>query len=518
MNPADTYDQVPYTAHSVPQMHPDHIAIAGLLRGLRPARLSRCRVLELGCADGSHLLPLAACWPNSHFVGIDRSQVQIEKGQIWVRDLGLPNLELRAVDLMDVEDEGEGFDYILAHGLYSWVPPQVAARVLQICGRRLAPGGLAYISYNLHPGFYRRQPIMEMMRYHTANIPDPAQRVAQGRALLGFLIDSAPDPDSITTRILREEQQRIESLPDSYVFHEHFESDNRACYFHEFMREARAHALQYVGDAVITLGLQGLSATARQTFAQLDQDSIQQEQYLDFLRGSFMRSSILCRSDATLTAEPSPESLQDLWVLGAAVPTSMAPLEGNNLRLPIPVKFHARLGEGQIENPAFKALLLALLRSRPAALTLPQLGAQMSALLGEAIPPQTVLQLAVYGHRTGVCMLRQEEVPIQRQVSPHPRTSRLAQLQAQRLGRVTGPWHDPIRLDAIQQIVLPLLDGTRDHEGILQGVLQAIGSGALRVSGPQGEPADLDALAKDLRASHLPKTLQQLANLGLLQG
>ena len=117
MTPANTYDQVPYTAHSVPQMHPDHIAIAGLLRGLHPARLSRCRVLELGCANGSHLLPLAAAWPNSHFVGIDRSQVQIEQGQVWVRDLGLPNLELRAVDLMDFEDQGEGFDYILAHGL-----------------------------------------------------------------------------------------------------------------------------------------------------------------------------------------------------------------------------------------------------------------------------------------------------------------------------------------------------------------------------------------------------------------
>lgn len=516
MSENDPYNEVPYTAHSVPQMHPDHIAAEAILRGMNPARMSRCRVLELGCADGAHLIPLAAQWPESQFLGIDRAAVQIERGQALINELGLTNIELRAADLLTFESHGEPFDFILCHGVYSWVPEAVQERILQICQRRLAKSGLAYVCYNLLPGFYRRQPIREMMRYHTAGMTDPGAIVQQARALLDFLIDCSLDPTSVETQLLRDEARRIERLPDSYVFHEHFETDNRPCYFHAFMDAARAHDLAYVGDAVVTLGLNGLPPTAQKAFAQLGDDFVRQEQYLDFLRSSSLRSSILCRSEVALAAGPAPDALRDALVLGAAVPLSFEPLKGDALRQPVPLKFEARLGEGQTENPLFKALILALYRSRPHALSLPDLCDQLSSLLGEAISSQSVAQLVVYGHRTGVCMLRRESLAMQTQVSERPCVRPLTRLQAQRSGVVTGPWHDPIRLDPFQQTVLPLLDGTRDHESILDGILHAVAGGSLVVTGPSGEPAEPAQLARDLRVQHLPKTLQTFAGLGLL--
>lgn len=510
------YNEVPYAAHSVPQMHPDHLAVEALLRGLSPAPMSRCRVLELGCADGSHLIPLAAQWPGSQFVGIDLAEVQVQRGLAQIRELGLTNIDLRAADLLTFEIDGEPFDYILCHGVYSWVPPRVQQRILQICQRGLSPDGLAYICYNLLPGFYRRQPVMEMMRYHVAGMTDPSAIVQQARALLSFLIDASPDPDSVGTRILREEAQRIGPLPDSYVFHEHFESDNQPCYFHTFMDAASAHGLQYVGDAVVTLGMNGLSPPAQQMFAQLGDDAVRKEQYMDFLRSSSLRSSILCPANRALCEQPADDVLQDLLVLGAAVPASLAPLQGDALRQPIAVRFHARLGEGQTDNPLFKALIWVLHRSRPRALSMPALCEQLSSLLQEPISLQQASQLALYAHRTGVCLLRRVSVPMHTQVSERPSVSLLSRKQARRDGVVTGPWHDPIPLDPFQQIVLPLLDGTRDIDAVLAAVLDAVASGALVVTGPAGSPAAPAELARDLRAQHLPKVLQTFAQLGLL--
>ena len=138
----DSYDVLPYLSRCFAQTHPDNLAVAARLRGLQPAPIDRCRVLELGCAGGGNLLPLAATWPGSTFVGIDRSVVQVQQGNELVAQAGLKNIELRIADLMEFEGEPGSFDYILCHGVYSWVPEAVQARIFALCQRLLAPHGI----------------------------------------------------------------------------------------------------------------------------------------------------------------------------------------------------------------------------------------------------------------------------------------------------------------------------------------------------------------------------------------
>ena len=104
-----------------------------------PRRSNRCRVLELGCTDGGNLLPMAATLPRSSFLGIDLSGRQIAAGQKMIERLGLENVELRQMDIADVGEDFGTFDYIICHGVYSWVPPPVQDKILEICARRLAP-------------------------------------------------------------------------------------------------------------------------------------------------------------------------------------------------------------------------------------------------------------------------------------------------------------------------------------------------------------------------------------------
>jgi tRNA G46 methylase TrmB len=116
------YDNVPYPSAPYPQTHPDRLATMATLFGMRPAPVERCRVLELGCNDGSNLIAMAYGLPQSQFVGIDLAERPIAKGKATIEALGLTNLTLHCLDLRHMPSDLGRFDFILAHGVYSWVP------------------------------------------------------------------------------------------------------------------------------------------------------------------------------------------------------------------------------------------------------------------------------------------------------------------------------------------------------------------------------------------------------------
>src|SRR5262249_14504487 len=148
-----SYDEVPYDSLPFAESHPDTLATVATLLGMTPAPVTRCRVLELGCAGGGNLIPMAWALPESHFLGIDLSQRQIADGHQAVAAMDLANIELRHASIMDVDSSFGAFDYILAHGVYSWVPAEVQEKTLEICRRNLASQGVAYISFNSYPGW-----------------------------------------------------------------------------------------------------------------------------------------------------------------------------------------------------------------------------------------------------------------------------------------------------------------------------------------------------------------------------
>ena len=128
-----SYDEVPYPSRPYPQAHPDRLATVATLLGLTPAPADRCRVLELGCGSGGNLIPLALTLPGSTFVGIDLSGEQVAKGCEVIRALGLRNIQLRHLSILDVDDRFGTFDYVICHGVYSWVPAEVQAKILDVC-------------------------------------------------------------------------------------------------------------------------------------------------------------------------------------------------------------------------------------------------------------------------------------------------------------------------------------------------------------------------------------------------
>ena len=136
-----SHNDVPYTSFPDAAHHPDRLATIGMLLGLDIAPIATCRVLEFACGDGANLVPIASTLPNATFVGFDFAAGAISRAQRMARDLGLTNIHLLQLDLRDLPDDLGSFDYIIAHGLYSWIPAEVRAHVMPLIARHLAPNG-----------------------------------------------------------------------------------------------------------------------------------------------------------------------------------------------------------------------------------------------------------------------------------------------------------------------------------------------------------------------------------------
>ena len=155
--PQNSYNEILYETSARFSTHPDRLAAVARLYGMDPAPVECCRYLEIGCGNGSHIVSMGYHLPNSRFVGVDLAEVPIAAGERMRTALEINNLTLRTGDLCDIGQEWGEFDYITAHGVYSWVGAEVRDALLRVCRERLAPNGVAFISYNTLPGCQVRQ-------------------------------------------------------------------------------------------------------------------------------------------------------------------------------------------------------------------------------------------------------------------------------------------------------------------------------------------------------------------------
>ncbi len=245
---ATLYDDVFYPSRVYEHAHPNRLGTLAALYGMNPAPVERCRVLELGCGIGGNLLPMAFQYPESEFIGIDLSAATIALGQSNVAALGLTNIKLQHGDIMDVDAGFGQFDYIMAHGVYSWVPPAVRDQMMRIFSENLSAHGVCYVSYNAHPFSHTRDLSRDMMLFHTRHLSDMKQKVSQSRAIMKFLSEGTK-ADSVHGAIMRDQYNRVMKTPDEVLFHDDLNEIAEAFLLHRVVEHAAAHGLQYLSDA-----------------------------------------------------------------------------------------------------------------------------------------------------------------------------------------------------------------------------------------------------------------------------
>src|SRR4051812_26521029 len=150
---------IEYGAGFYREQAPGTLDAACLIRGLAPPprRDGRFRYCELGCGQGLTALVLAAANPRAEIVAVDFNPAHIARASDLAAEAGLGNVRFIEAGFADLTGPGApdlpDFDYIALHGVYSWVSPANRQAIVRFAERRLAPGGLLYVSYNAMPGW-----------------------------------------------------------------------------------------------------------------------------------------------------------------------------------------------------------------------------------------------------------------------------------------------------------------------------------------------------------------------------
>ena len=488
---ADAYNRVRYIGFPMAQTHPDRLAVIARLFGLAASPPGECRVLELGCADGGNIIPMALALPRSRFTGFDSAAQAVAQGRALVAALGLNNITLLERDLMEAGAELGEFDYIIAHGVYSWVPEDARERLLHICRDNLAPQGVAYVSYNALPGFHRREMFRQMLLFHLAGVEDPADRVRQAIAFIESLGQSASSP--LARALFAEETQHLTQSHWWYVYHDDLEPVNYAPYFHEFLAQARAHGLQYLGEAHFPEVESGLyNKPAVEKLRQWAQgDALRTEQYIDFVRGRLFRQTLLCRAEVALWPSPHPDPLTAMYFASAVSPVSPVP----DLSPGVWEEFRAPHGAPlRSDDPQVKTALARLHAVWPQFMPFAELLAQAGgepALLADFL-------LHTYGAELVEVSVRPDPSPLR--PGERPVASPLARLQAKDGTLVTTLRHAQVDLaDHIDRCLVQWLDGTRDRPALaaaLHAFLESNPVAGAQPVTPESLEMRLDRLAR----------------------
>lgn len=310
---ADSYNALPYANFVFPLTHPLRISATLSYHGYRHRSLRGARVLEVGCAAGGNLIPMADSLPETSFVGVDISSRQIESGQSLQRQCGgIPNLQLECADLCEIDSSWGQFDYIIAHGVFSWVPLGVREHLLRVIAERLHPEGAALVSYNTYPGWHLKSAVRDLMCGHKSASPNPNEQLGSALKAMALVAKhAAPGPQR---DFWNKTLQQIGERHPAYVYHEYLEPENHPILFSGFAALLAERKLAYACESSLDkLAANLLEPDSRQfleTLARTEQ--LAAEQFLDYFIHRTFRSSLIVHA-ANRKSEGPRNPLEGLY-------------------------------------------------------------------------------------------------------------------------------------------------------------------------------------------------------------
>jgi len=479
-----SYDALPYTSNPFPLTHPALIGAIARLFALEAAPLGTARVLELGCAAGGNIIPLAARHPGAAVLGVDLSAAQVAAGCARVADLGLTNIEIRCQSFADFDSRNEGpFDYIICHGVYSWVPAPLRDAILRICRDALSPRGVALVSYNVLPGWRMLQALRDCFLLHSTPDADPRRRAAQARALMQLLPRGAPDGGAYKS-FLAAEAARLVDSSDEYLAHEFLDDVNEPCTFRDFVGAAQRHGLAFLAEAELpSMIVSNYPPAMAEVVPRIGGNALlATEQSIDMVSGRTFRQTLLVAADraARIDRQLAGARLESLHFLGDAELALTREAGRVTLAAPSGRRLHtdaAPLAEALARFVAAfpgSASIDDLVQALPVAARNAE---------GRAMVRDAVLNMVINGLATP----RTEPVRATAQVSARPLACPLARADAARGATATANLrHESVVLGEPARAALALLDGSRDTDAIARALPQ----------GPTPATAMLSALAR----------------------
>ncbi|MGR4893590.1 methyltransferase regulatory domain-containing protein [Sphingopyxis sp. LARHCG72] len=503
------YDSIPYESFPFPQTSPAHLAAVAHLFGLTAPPPATARILELGCASGGNILPHAIRCPEARIIGVDLSPVQVAAGQKIAAMLSLDNIELRQGDIAELGADLGLFDYIICHGVFSWVPGEVQDAILRICRDNLAPDGVAYVSYNCYPGWKTREIIRDAMLLRGKESRAEANPLGYAKGMVDFLKEVAPG-DSLLGHVLQDHGDALDRSQDYYLAHEYLETVNRPCYFGEFADRAEKAGLGYLAEAAIAsmfVSNYG-EKVARPLLDECGDSQVRLEQYLDFVSNRSFRQTLLVHSERLpdIRYRLDAERLRSLHIAASLPPREPAPVEAGEAAAFGPETAPPLF----LHTPAVKAAAKIWTENWPATCSFADLSeAALRTLKASEGDTGTVeaelmqlVELVVIQGRARISL-----EPVGREMGGEdiPRIADMWRRYAAATGAAAAPllvnaWHEAILLDPVERHIVDMLDGATHRAALVEFVVGRALAGAIiffRSDDPVGDVDDIRTCATD---------------------
>lgn len=311
---ATAYDAVQYPTAIFPRTHPERLAVLATLHGLNPPDVKTARVLEIACGDGMNLIAFAAAYPDAHFFGFDLAPTPIARGNALIEKAGLQNVSLEVLDILDAANriEAGSFDYIIAHGVYAWIPTDVADAMLALVSHALSPDGVAFVSYNAMPGGHLRFMMRDMLLHELDGVDDPSDRVGFALEVLEQFKEERPG-DDVVIKAVRAQAEAMLNRPRAQLFHDEL----GPCFYPKSVAEVAAagasYGLRFLSDTGRNRQLDGFLPDDMPEPEDAEAQIIRQAQSGDYASVRFFRQTVFVRAECAPIRHPDPALVDRLW-------------------------------------------------------------------------------------------------------------------------------------------------------------------------------------------------------------
>ena len=300
----EIYADLGYLSQPFPYASAPFLESYARLLGLSPAPASTARILEIGSSYGGNLISQALFYPQATFTGIEIAPTQVSVGKTYIDQLGITNLDLLEGDVNESHDHLGTYDYIIAHGFYSWVDEETKNNFLRLCKEHLAENGILYMSYNTYPGWHKMDSVRALLEFANKDIDtlNHREKVRHGKTVaskLGALMLEYDTVKNQQTSFLQSLRQTLQKQ-DCYVGHDHLEPVNTPVYFHQCMDHMAEHGFTYLCDCDLNLSFPDVyDETLRTQLQELaPHDPLAREQYIDFMLNTAFRKSLFTHKGA----------------------------------------------------------------------------------------------------------------------------------------------------------------------------------------------------------------------------
>ena len=301
----EIYADLGYLSQPFPYASAPFLESYARLLGLSPAPANTARILEIGSSYGGNLISQALFYPQATFTGIEIAPTQVSVGKTYIDQLGITNLDLLEGDVNESHDHLGTYDYIIAHGFYSWVDEDTKDNFLRLCKEHLAENGILYMSYNTYPGWHKMDSVRALLEFANKDIDtlNHREKVRHGKTVaskLGALMLEYDTVKNQQTSFLQSLRQTLQKQ-DCYVGHDHLEPVNTPVYFHQCMDHMAEHGFTYLCDCDLNLSFPTVYDEILRTQLQelAPHDPLAREQYIDFMLNTAFRKSLFTHKGAT---------------------------------------------------------------------------------------------------------------------------------------------------------------------------------------------------------------------------